>query len=361
MANSTPATVQQAPAPQPPGNLQLALHQPYPAPYQPSYYPPPPPPYGWQGAWNTPSVPPQVPSANEFPDPGNRAWFTKEHLDLIERWKTRGAIEDAKKKDGGESSGTTSTRTNKKEKGKKSSGSNIDGSEERIKAWISTLSKMKTRSKSRSGGIKVRQPRILISSDDEDQRRKARENCTIEVKHEMPANEGDKKLEAILNILGSLVRQTKMKDGEGDIREKEKLEEDTTTDTESKIEMASVKGKEALEEDKEEEEISDDSTEAEEDDGEEEKGKEGDVIKYMKGRLDHYMCKTLKEVKVLCTKRGLKCIRKDKGAWELAKQDTEQYTKLVNKEDEDETDHAEASDEAGSEQQTDDDDDVAGN
>ncbi|GBG89726.1 hypothetical protein CBR_g49578 [Chara braunii] len=149
------------------------------------------------------------------------------------------------------------------------------GSSEKLKRAVSspTLSKVEIRSKSISGGIKVRQPRILISYDDEDHRRKAQENYTTDVKHEMPTNEGDKKLEAILNILGSLVRQTKMKEGDGNIRGEEKHKEAAAEETESEIEKANEKGKEKLDEDKEEGEMSDDSTEAEDD--EEEKKKQG--------------------------------------------------------------------------------------
>ncbi|GBG67937.1 hypothetical protein CBR_g1056 [Chara braunii] len=97
------------------------------------YYPPPQ--YGWQ-----PSPPPswnynqRQPSANSFPGPGQRAWFTKEHLDLIEKWKTRDMIEEGKRSSGVESSGASAACGGSK-KGK---GKDTDDSETRMKAWIAS-------------------------------------------------------------------------------------------------------------------------------------------------------------------------------------------------------------------------------
>ncbi|GBG87408.1 hypothetical protein CBR_g45465 [Chara braunii] len=54
------------------------------------------------------------------------------------------------------------------------------------------------------------------------------------------------------------------------------------------------------------------------------------IVKYMRQRLDHYMEMTGKKSKSLCAKRDIKWERKDKSAWELAKQDTEEFTKLLN-------------------------------
>ncbi|GBG90118.1 hypothetical protein CBR_g50211 [Chara braunii] len=231
------------------------MAQPVPVPfYQPGYYPPP---YGWQGGWNQSGVA-RPPSTNKFPEPGNRAWFTKEHLKLIEKWKACESSEESRKSEKGESSG--GSKSNKKGRGSTESKS----SEERLKSWISStfgtslnkisekldeieaktkakgkaggsdekgdgknemgshekrkrgvnspaLSKAKVRSRTRNGrdAVIVRQPRINISSDDEDEKAKVRTNCGIDVKHEFEGNGGNNNLDEILTLLGALAEKGK--------------------------------------------------------------------------------------------------------------------------------------------------------
>ncbi|GBG71886.1 hypothetical protein CBR_g10823 [Chara braunii] len=68
------------------------------------------------------------------------------------------------------------------------------------------------------------------------------------------------------------------------------------------------------------------------------------VIEYMRCRMDYCMTLNYKEIKVMCKKRNACCDHKDKGAWELAKQDTDQFSKLVNNiEDEEENEGEEDS------------------
>ncbi|GBG90146.1 hypothetical protein CBR_g50240 [Chara braunii] len=54
------------------------------------------------------------------------------------------------------------------------------------------------------------------------------------------------------------------------------------------------------------------------------------VIEYMRQRLDHYMEMNGRKVKSLCLKQSVKWVRKEKGASELARRDTKEFTQLVN-------------------------------
>ncbi|GBG84232.1 hypothetical protein CBR_g38203 [Chara braunii] len=330
------------------------MAQPTPVPfYQPGYYPPP---YGWQGGWNQAGAA-RPPSANKFPEPRNRAWFTKEHLELIEKWKARAASDESRKSEKGESSGGSNSKGNKKGRGSTES----ENSEERLKSWISStfgtslrkisekleeievktkakgkaeesdeegdskkgtgshekrkrgvnspaLSKAKVRSRTRNGRdtVIVRQPRINISSDDEDAKTKVRTNCGIDVKHEFEANGGNDKLDEILTLLGALAGKGKeeVQKGEGGKMEGVSEREERNKKSEK---AKKGKGKDGSEND--EKSDAKRSITGEETEG---KQKEGDVIEYMKGRLDYYMEMNVKEVKALCVKRGVKNARKDK-------------------------------------------------
>ncbi|GBG42489.1 hypothetical protein CBR_g84059 [Chara braunii] len=82
----------------------------------------------------------------------------------------------------------------------------------------------------------------------------------------------------------------------------------------------------------------------------------------MRQRMDHYMVMTGKKVKSLCRKRNVKWERKDKSAWELAKQDTDELTKLMNGDDTLESDPGkDDEDEDGNNDSDKEDDDVTGN
>ncbi|GBG80707.1 hypothetical protein CBR_g31164 [Chara braunii] len=208
----------------------------------------------------------------------------------------------------------------------------------------------KSRTCNAGGSVTVRQPRISISSDEEDTRLK------IRTKHEFPTNGGDQKLDKILNLLGALAKK--------DSGKKEK------TGEEMKEKGRKKKGKMVVEDKGKSETNKGEVTSGSvEEDDKEEKKKEGDIIEYMKLKLDYYMDISVKEVKSLCVKRGGKIggkERKDKCAWELAKQDSELFTKLVNKEDgeEFESSEEETPDEESSGNRSDDDEesrDVAGN
>ncbi|GBG68270.1 hypothetical protein CBR_g2819 [Chara braunii] len=222
-------------------------------------------PYGWRQP--TPPPPPAwnygqwQPSANSFPGPGQRAWFMKEHLDLVEKCKTRDLTDESKKSSHGESSAVASSRGDaKKGKGRDS----VDDNNTRIKAWIANTfngslkkivnklddvdrkttvaldekgeknvkeepategasgsnekrkrdfgsplifrSRSKSRSKSAGGEVKMRPLRINILDDEDSHQDKIKENSHIDEKLEMAANTSDgKQLEETKGMLQALM------------------------------------------------------------------------------------------------------------------------------------------------------------
>ncbi|GBG73767.1 hypothetical protein CBR_g17107 [Chara braunii] len=193
--------------------------------------------------------------------------------------------------------------------------------------------RQKSRSRSRSGGIKIRQPQIEVSSNEEDKK--------TGVHKGVPEDKPNVNSEDVMKMLSMIAG--KVQGGQsGPAME---IVENTKTNANA---------------DKEE----DDSDESED----EEKGKlklnrgsctksdktEVGIVECMRQRLDHYMEMNGKKIKSLCLARGVKWERKDKSAWELAKQDTDEFTRLVNGEDEHETDVKEEGGEEDSEEEDDD-------
>ncbi|GBG58626.1 hypothetical protein CBR_g26 [Chara braunii] len=232
-------------------------------------------------------------------------------LEEVDR-KTSAAIQDRGKK-----------RMEEAEEEKQDGGS----SEKRKREFASPAaarSRSKSRSKSVGGDIKVQPLRINISDDDDERRagEKQRVNTRIDEtqEHQVNVREGEK-LDEIKNVLQALMGKTEAsgssptkncggnKGGTSDNMKKEHCME-----VEAKVQVVkSVKEKAVMAQE--------------------------EVIEYMRCCLDYYM--TLKEVKAMCKKRDARCDRKDKGAWELAKQDTDQFAKLVNNTEGEEDDEGE--------------------
>ncbi|GBG68857.1 hypothetical protein CBR_g3551 [Chara braunii] len=307
-----------------------------------------------------------------------------EHLELIEKWKSRDLVEESKKSSYGESSGAGSAKGGgKKGRAKDSSGE----SESRIKAWIASTfrnslkkiadkledvdrkasvaldvkgkknikeeqchdggssekrkrefdspliakSRSKSRSKSAGGEVKIRPLRINIS-DEEDIR------GNMEVHHETVGNAAeDTKLDEIKDMLQALMKGIGANSA---VKKSDTIEAATVVQNVDKVSID--------EEDRRE------------------KGKgmdpQNEVVEYMRCRLDYYMTKNYKEIKARCKSRDVRCYRKDRGVWELAKQDTDQFTKLVNNtENEAEVEEALDDDEENTAEGEDSEDDEEGN
>ncbi|GBG62529.1 hypothetical protein CBR_g30847 [Chara braunii] len=342
-SSGQPATPSTAQVPQ--HMMQMSPLPPMPPP---GYYPPG---YEWQPpSWN---YAPRQPSANPFPGPGQRAWFTKEHLELIEKWKTCDVAEESKKIGQVESSGRSNTTKNKRGKVKED-----EDSESEIKTWISStfstpLKKIATKLedvdkrtataleerekvKKRGDGVNLEAVKVENGNSEKGKREfaspiaaRSKSNAAIDEGKEPSSTRKEMdKLDEIKGILVKLLGKMGTKDyGELRTREETKQTED-------------VKGKGNMDEEENKEKESDTdigrSSNRQTD--------HDDVMEYMKCRLDCYMTLKCKEIRELYKKREIECDRKDKAAWELAKQDTELFSKLVNNIEEEERELSEEED-----------------
>ncbi|GBG63295.1 hypothetical protein CBR_g37381 [Chara braunii] len=300
---------------------------------------------------------PEDSSTNPFPAPGNRAWFTREHLELIKRWKAKD--QEEAKKTSEDSSGSSKQGA---KKGHDKSACKSEDEEQNLKAWMAenfgsslrkiskkldvvdkkakiadmereklvkkveeiegksvneesnsnekrkrivgvnspSIERSRSKSRSRSGGIKIRQPRIEVSSDDEETKKagKGATRCS---------NPSEVKLEDVMKMLSVIANR-----GQG---------ENPVVNTNT---PATDRGKRTTVENKSEGTTSDES-EDERDKLKVNRGckkkddkTESGIVEYMRQRLDHYMEMNGKKIKSLCAKRNIKWVRKDKCAWELA-------------------------------------------
>ncbi|GBG76115.1 hypothetical protein CBR_g21864 [Chara braunii] len=171
----------------------------------------------------------------------------------------------------------------------------------------------------------MRQPSILVSSDEEGKTRKPQEaKAESDPAIAKATNEGAVQLEDVIKMLAVIADNVNL-----DI-----VNDAGKGETSGTAKLSAVHNEAAIIEEK-----SEDS----EDDGDKLKvnraggtggGKnEVGIVEYMRQRLDHYMEMNERKLKSLCVKRNVKWERKDKGAWELTKQDTDEFTKLINGED----------------------------
>ncbi|GBG66996.1 hypothetical protein CBR_g74682 [Chara braunii] len=306
--------------------------------------------YGWQ-----PSPPPpnwgygqRQPSVNSFPGPGQRAWFTKEHLELIEKWKSRDLVEESKKSSYGESSGAGSA----KGRGKKGGAKDNNGeSEFRIKALIastfeSSLKKIADKLEDVDqkasvvldvkGKKKIKEEQCDDGGSSEKRKREFGSPLIAKPRSKSRSKSAGRKVK----IRPLPINISDDKDTRGNMEEVGNAAEDAKMDEIKDMLQTLMKGIGANSTEKKSNTIeaatvvqNADKVLIDEEDWRE-KGKETDsqneVVQYMRCRLDNYMTKNYKEIKALCKSRDVRCARKDKGVWELAKQATDQLTKLVN-------------------------------
>ncbi|GBG65853.1 hypothetical protein CBR_g53825 [Chara braunii] len=354
-ANLPVTTQQNQPSPAvqpvvlPPGYPYYGWHPgTLPAPPPPS---PPPPPLAAQN-WNYDQhqqgyQQQKTPAANPFPAPGNRAWFTRERLKLIGKWKTKDMEEERR-------SVTDLSESSKQgaKKGKGKVATKSEDNKQSLKPWLTnnfgtslkkisekldSVEKMskaaeaerakiakkveeleskgvtseegsiekrkrvmglnspaqdrqKSRSRSRSGGIKIREPQIEVSSDEEDKKTGVHEG--------VPENKPNMNLEDVMKLLSMIVG--KVQGGQSgpamEIVENKK--------TSVKVDRKEDGNNESEDEEKDKLKLNrgsctkSDKTEVE-------------IVEYMRQRLDHYMEVNRKKIKSLCLARGVKWERKD--------------------------------------------------
>ncbi|GBG73591.1 hypothetical protein CBR_g16933 [Chara braunii] len=218
-----------------------------------------------------------------------------------------------------------------------------EGSSEKRKRIVGVNSPIadgrKSHSRSRSGGIKIRQPSILVSSDEDTKGKRRNAIAEGQLKHasKEAAKLNAVKLEDVLKMLHDIADKANT----GSSKTVASAE-DPTTGKSSAVQNEEVERVKSEKNGK-----SDESDEEETDKLRVNRGchfggtrRENEIIEYMRQRLDHYMDMNGKKVKSLCQKRGIKWARKDKGAWELAKQDTKEFTRLMNGDEDGDADDA---------------------
>ncbi|GBG80777.1 hypothetical protein CBR_g31332 [Chara braunii] len=181
--------------------------------------------------------------------------------------------------------------------------------------------RQKSQPRSRSGGIKMRQPRIEVSSDKEAEKGRAK-NAAIEeppLENKLPPSTVN--LEDVMKMLAIIAG--KVNQGQNDNDTGVKMESRSGVKTSCGVANASTKDNSEGTDEEEEEKLMVNRG------GLGGRAQVG-IVEYMRHMLDHYMKMTGKKIKMICLERDVKWERKDKSAWELAKQDTEEFTKLMN-------------------------------
>ncbi|GBG89633.1 hypothetical protein CBR_g49423 [Chara braunii] len=265
------------------------------------------------------------PAANAFPGPDNRAYFTKEYMDLLEGIKMDKALDDAKKRiatsrRGGVRITELPSESNQSENRTGVKSEKSDRTDD-MKAWVTTtlgdslklinekLEEVDKKSKLTSGekeelerlhSEKARAEKISIDSTSSEKRQAG-------VKHNLQAKiEGSSELSDIKKMLAALMQ------GLGDGKSKAKVVEPEPA------KYTPVEGDDV--------DLVQNATCAED----KEEGDEGGLAAYMKIRLDFYHSLHYSRVQQMCKQKGIQYYRKEMGAWELARLDLQDYTDQLN-------------------------------
>ncbi|GBG82388.1 hypothetical protein CBR_g34764 [Chara braunii] len=338
--------------------------------------PPPPPPSQQQASSNNDNREinsnGKGPSTNAFPGPGNRAYFTKEYMDILEDIKSNKALEDARKKIASGRRSRIRIAENNVESCR-SKVKSVDKSEE-MKAWVtSTLgdslklitqkleqadSKSKLATVEKEELERLRAEKTLLEkgkkeSSSEKRKRGGDRTPVVEtprenvgrsrsrsqtkgktkkieisfdeegaggagVKQNLNARlEGSSDLADVKKLLAALVQ------GLADLRGKRPLcttgpAIETAEAADDAEDIDSALGTNAAQNNLVEED--------------EEESDEGGLAAYMKMRLDFYSSLHYTRVQEMSKQRSLPYFRKEMGAWELARLDLQEYTDSLNEE-----------------------------
>ncbi|GBG86819.1 hypothetical protein CBR_g42102 [Chara braunii] len=294
----------------------------------PSTAPPPPPPPPSNGNGQGGSHGGKGQSANVFPGPGNRAYFTKEYMEILNGIKSDKIIEEAKKKASGQRRGSgraaesleennrTDVRTERldevdsraklsnaeraeleqlrDEKAKAEKGVQESSSEkwkrggERTPASVTPKENI-VRSRTR-GGSKSRFKRIDISDDDEG---------APAVKQNLSVKMENSELSDVKKLLEVLVQQIV------DVKGKQPMAEPEVEEVGTYEDVDVVQNQQNAEEEEED---------------------EGGLAAYMKIRHGYYTSLHYTKVQEMCKAKSIQYFCKDMGAWELARLDLQEYS-----------------------------------
>ncbi|GBG73300.1 hypothetical protein CBR_g13019 [Chara braunii] len=320
--------------------------------------------YGGQGGSSTSSGGGKGHAANNFPGPGNRAYFAKEYMEILESIKSNKAIDEARKKLVGPRTGAvkrSGTRSFEHPDESSKDGARSEKSED-MKAWVtSTLGE----------SLKL----INAKLDDVDKKskldateREELERLRREVQggnKEQSSNEKRKRsgVRTPMENSPSAARARQRSKGSSKTKPKRiELSDDegpsgTKQNLQTKLESISSelsdikrmlealmcglpdpkgKAKVVLREEKEqlEEEVPEEVNVAQNahDNGEEEDPDDDGFAAYMKVRADFYGSLHYTRVQELCREHDIEYFKKDVAVWELTRQDLQEYADSLREE-----------------------------
>ncbi|GBG86334.1 hypothetical protein CBR_g41327 [Chara braunii] len=320
------------------------------------------------------------PTANEFPGPGNKVYFTKEYVDILEDIRMNKAVEEARKK-------ISCSRRNSVHIGEpldKDSRSNMRSADEgksgdksdEMKAWVTTTfesslkliteklhevdQKVKLTSEDKAELARLREEKATLEKATV--KKVAAENESKELSSSEKRNRGGERtlIDISPRIIWVRSRGSKTKprtkridvsfdeeDGSvGAVKQNLKPKMETSSELSDIKAMlaallqsfADVKGKAPVIEhapvtvpedemhgEKEDVDIVQNATNKEE----EEECDEGGLAVYLKMRQEFYSSLHYTRVQELCKEKSIPYFKKDLGAWELAKHDLQEYADML--------------------------------
>ncbi|GBG69516.1 hypothetical protein CBR_g4352 [Chara braunii] len=240
------------------------------------------------------------PAANAFPGLGNRAYFTKEYMDILEDIKMSKAVEEARKKiasgrRGGLQNQDSPDEGSRSEVRSADKARSADRSEE-MKAWV-----MATLGDSQQDQVMLEKDRGII---------RRREGGTVK-QNLQPRMESSNELADIKLMLVALLQGISDAKGKAPVILPKPVKEEASPKSEGHDDVDIAQNEPNDEED--------------EDD-------EGGLAAYMKLRQEFYSSLHYTRVQELCKQKNIQYFRKDAGAWELARLDLQEYANLLKEE-----------------------------
>ncbi|GBG65238.1 hypothetical protein CBR_g50029 [Chara braunii] len=325
------------------------------------------------------------PAANEFPGPGNRAYFTKEYMDILEGIKMNKAIEEAKKRLS-ENRRTSIRIGDVQDEGSRSDVRSVEGTKSsdktnELKAWVTTTFesslkliteklqevdqkvKVTTADKAELARLRVEKAVLEKAALEKDA---AEKDVAESEGHELSSSEKRKRVgertpvgnSPRINRVRSRGSKTKSRtkridissEDEGDKAGSVKQNLQPKMETSSELGdiksmlaallqgLADAKGKAPISEHIPASAPEDEVLEEEEDvdivqnatlKDDEEESDEGGLAAYMKMRQEFYSSLHYTRVQELCKQKNIPYFKKDLGAWELARSDLQEYTDML--------------------------------
>ncbi|GBG70944.1 hypothetical protein CBR_g8245 [Chara braunii] len=303
------------------------------------------------------------PAANAFPRPGNRAYFTKEYMDILEEIKSDKVLDAAKKKVAG--SRTEGIRISESAEGSCRSEVRSGNKSDDMKAWVTTtlgdslklITKKLEEVDSKAKMATAEKEELLLLRAEKAAMGKVKKKSSAEKRKRggaaqpgcvTPAGNSNRGKSRSKNCRSRRVEISSDEEGEdgGDVRQNlsDKLEKSSDLSEVKKMLAAIVQG---LADGKGKQPMAapDPAAEGDHEDGEnaedvdvavnasiqeEEEADEGGLATYMKMRQDFYMSLHYTRVQEIWKQRDIPYFRKEPAAWELARVDLQEYADQLN-------------------------------